>query len=88
MRNGDYPGLLRRLWRLGRPGGILRWTESDMPATISPALAALAALMSRAARVELPCEHRFTVIHLMGRWLRDAGFGPLEPCCFWRRKSR
>jgi 2-polyprenyl-3-methyl-5-hydroxy-6-metoxy-1,4-benzoquinol methylase len=46
MRHADYPTLLRRLWHLCRPGGILRWTESDMPATTSPALAALAALMS------------------------------------------
>ena len=78
MRHGDYPGLLLRLWRLCRPGGVLRWTESDMPATTSPALAALAALMSQAARVDLPCEHRFTLIHLMGRWLRDAGFGQIR----------
>jgi ubiquinone/menaquinone biosynthesis C-methylase UbiE len=78
MRHADYPALLQRLWRLCCPGGILRWTESDMPATTSPALAVLASLMSRAAHIELPCEHRFTVIHLMGRWLRDAGFGQIR----------
>jgi SAM-dependent methyltransferase len=74
----DYPGLIRNLWHLCHPGGVLRWTESDMPATTSPALATLAALFSHAVQAEtswhFPCEHRFTLTHLMGRWLRDAGF--------------
>jgi hypothetical protein len=44
-----------------------------MPATTSPALTALAELMSHAALGE----HRFTLIHLVGEWLRDAGFGQI-----------
>lgn len=35
----DYPALLRALWQLCRPGGMLCWTETAFPITNSPALA-------------------------------------------------
>lgn len=32
-----WPGLLRETWRVCRPGGVIRLTESEMPITSSPA---------------------------------------------------
>ncbi len=40
----NYPTLLRALWRLCRPGGMLCWTEMEFPLTNSPALEQLITL--------------------------------------------
>ncbi|HVB23442.1 MAG TPA: class I SAM-dependent methyltransferase [Ktedonobacteraceae bacterium] len=44
----DYEALLRTLFPLCRPGGILRWTEMELPVTNSPAFEHLMALLCRA----------------------------------------
>jgi ubiquinone/menaquinone biosynthesis C-methylase UbiE len=47
----DYAALMRSLFRLCRPGGLLRWTEMEFPITNSPAFEQLTALVCRALRV-------------------------------------
>ncbi len=47
----DYAALMRSLFRLCRPGGLLRWTEMEFPITNSPAFEQLTALICRALRV-------------------------------------
>jgi ubiquinone/menaquinone biosynthesis C-methylase UbiE len=44
----DYPALLRALFRLCRPGGMVCWTEMEFPITTSPAFEHLTALTCRA----------------------------------------
>ena len=44
----DYAALMRSLWRLCRPGGMLRWTEMELPLTNSPAFEQFMALVCQA----------------------------------------
>jgi SAM-dependent methyltransferase len=75
---GNYPALLSDLGSLCCPDGMLRWTEYDMPITTSAALTELTAHLAHAVSLSGQpgplCEHRSSVIHLMGAWLRQAGF--------------
>lgn len=44
----DYELLVRSLMRLCRPGGMLRWTEMELPVTTSPAFERLMVLLCQA----------------------------------------
>lgn len=47
----DYPALLRTLFQLNRPGGMLLWTEMELPITSSPAFERLTSLLCQALEV-------------------------------------
>lgn len=44
----DYEALMHTLFKLVRPGGIIRWTEMELPITSSPAFEQLMALVCQA----------------------------------------
>jgi ubiquinone/menaquinone biosynthesis C-methylase UbiE len=52
----DYPVLLRSLFRLSHPAGIVCWTEMEFPITTSPAFEQLTLLACRALQA---AEHSF-----------------------------
>ncbi|HVB20545.1 MAG TPA: class I SAM-dependent methyltransferase [Ktedonobacteraceae bacterium] len=53
----DYAALMQTLCALCRPGGIIRWTEMELPVTNSPAFERLMALVCQALEV---AGHTFT----------------------------
>ena len=53
----DYAALMQTLCSLCRPGGIMRWTEMELPVTNSPAFERLMALVCQALEV---AGHTFT----------------------------
>lgn len=85
----DYAALARSLFRLLRPGGLLVWTEAEMPLTTSAACERLFALTVQAleqARQTFfmrewggvwhsPVERRYLgITPMLGHWLRAAGY--------------
>ncbi len=79
----EWPGLMRELDRLLRPGGIIRLTESEWwYYSNSPALENLNALLIRALKVQgesFSQSGRFTgVLPMMGKFLQDLGYSNIQ----------
>lgn len=85
----DYVALARSLFRLLRPGGVLVWTEAELPLTTGAACERLFALTAQAleqARQTFfmrewggvwhsPVErHYLGITPMLGHWLRAAGY--------------
>jgi ubiquinone/menaquinone biosynthesis C-methylase UbiE len=73
----QFPPLMQSLARICRPGGLLVWTEAELPITTSPACQHLCAMIQSGLQAG---GHAFTPGDSMGvtghmdRWLSDAGY--------------
>jgi ubiquinone/menaquinone biosynthesis C-methylase UbiE len=77
----DYEALMRSLVRLCRPGGVIRWTEMELPMTNGAAFERLMALTCRALQT---AGHTFTppsmqeTETIIAAWRRERGL-PVQP---------
>src|SRR6266566_3627599 len=73
----QFPPLMQSLARICRPGGLLVWTEAELPITTSLACQHLCALMQRGlqagGRTTSP-GNSLGMTARMDRWLSDAGY--------------
>jgi SAM-dependent methyltransferase len=73
----QFPPLMHSLARFCRPGGLLVWTEAELPITTSLACQHLCSLVQRGLQAR---DHVFTQSNSLGitarmnRWLNDAGY--------------
>ncbi len=72
----DYATLMQSLFRLCRPGGMLRWTEMEFPITTSPAFERLMALvclgLEAAGQTFIPPALQETAA-IFAAWRRETG---------------
>ena len=73
----QFPPLMHSLARICRPGGLLVWTEAELPITTSLACQHLCSLVQRGLQAR---DHVFShgnslgITARMNRWLNDAGY--------------
>jgi ubiquinone/menaquinone biosynthesis C-methylase UbiE len=73
----QFPPLMHSLARFCRPGGLLVWTEAELPITTSLACQHLCSLVQRGLQAR---DHVFShgnslgITARMNRWLNDAGY--------------
>jgi len=77
-----WPILLQECFRILRPGGVLRLTESEFPITNSPAVEAINAMTTRAFQVTersfSPDGRHIGITPMLGRLLRDTGYRNIQ----------
>lgn len=98
MLSIDYPALLLQCLAMCRPGGIICWSEAELPMTTSPVFEQLATLVCRALEqsgqsfimergqvgqlLEVSRRH-LGITPMIGGWLRQANCGFLNPYGHW-----
>jgi len=85
LRTWDWPKLLWEYWRVTRPGGIVRITESDIiTETNSPALLCLDQLLLQALYQagHFFAPERNGMTSQLGRLLQQYGFQHVQTCAF------
>jgi ubiquinone/menaquinone biosynthesis C-methylase UbiE len=72
-----WPQVLQEFWRVTRPGGCIRWTESELPIASSPAFATIGGMISQALcmtkRSFSPEGRLLSITPALKRLLQDAG---------------
>lgn len=78
MQPAQWPTLLQEMYRVCRPGGIVRLIEGEMPVTTSPAFERITSLfleaMHKQGRLFAPDGRHFCITAVMGSLMREAGF--------------
>jgi ubiquinone/menaquinone biosynthesis C-methylase UbiE len=78
MQPAQWPSLLQEMYRVCRPGGIVRLIEGEMPVTSSPAFEKITSLfleaMHKQGRLFSPDGRHFCITAVMGSLMREAGF--------------
>ena len=73
-----WPLMLHETWRVNKPGGIMRLTESEMPVTNSPAFEEIMQMslnaFSMTGRNFGPTARNFGITPMLPKLLKDAGY--------------